>query len=121
VRLEAIDPLNSEQETNEMQERPSILALHTDLAPVSDPAESDKVLAASISSMLWASFLKLGAYVAMFPLFVGVKGSRKLGFSGGYNVPLDANPFHSPMRVLDCGDIPVTSYVWPAGLYLKRW
>ncbi|GAB1215482.1 hypothetical protein ATERTT37_004672 [Aspergillus terreus] len=37
-------------------------------------------------------------------------GSRKLGFSGGYNVPLEANPFVSDLRILDCGDIPVTSY-----------
>jgi hypothetical protein len=41
------------------------------------------------------------------------EGSRKLGFSGGYNVPLEANPFSSELRVLDCGDIPVTSYVYP--------
>jgi agmatinase len=37
------------------------------------------------------------------------KGSRKFGFSGGYNVPLQANPFDSDMRILDCGDVPVTS------------
>ncbi|KAF4625281.1 hypothetical protein G7Y89_g12890 [Cudoniella acicularis] len=37
-------------------------------------------------------------------------GSRKIGFSGGYNVPLDTNPFNSWATVLDCGDIPVTSY-----------
>ncbi|KAL8691797.1 MAG: hypothetical protein Q9224_004095 [Gallowayella concinna] len=37
------------------------------------------------------------------------KGSRKVRFSGGYNVPLDANPFNSWAKVLDCGDIPVTS------------
>ncbi|KAI9774353.1 MAG: hypothetical protein M1840_004247 [Geoglossum simile] len=36
--------------------------------------------------------------------------SRRVGFSGGYNVPLDTNPFNSWARVLDCGDIPVTSY-----------
>jgi hypothetical protein len=30
-------------------------------------------------------------------------------YSGGYNVPLDANPFASEIKVLDCGDIPVTS------------
>jgi agmatinase len=30
--------------------------------------------------------------------------------SGGYNVPLDTNPFNSWATVLDCGDIPVTSY-----------
>lgn len=31
-------------------------------------------------------------------------------FSGGYNVPLDANPFNDWATVIDCGDIPVTSY-----------
>ena len=30
--------------------------------------------------------------------------------SGGYNVPLDTNPFHSWATVVDCGDVPVTSY-----------
>lgn len=29
--------------------------------------------------------------------------------SGGYNVPLDTNPFNGWAKVLDCGDIPVTS------------
>lgn len=29
--------------------------------------------------------------------------------SGGYNVPLETNPFNSWATVLDCGDIPVTS------------
>ena len=38
------------------------------------------------------------------------QGSRRLNLYGGYNVPLDANPFHSWATVLDCGDIPVTSY-----------
>ncbi|KAL9084968.1 MAG: hypothetical protein Q9165_007834 [Trypethelium subeluteriae] len=38
------------------------------------------------------------------------QGSRKVRFSGGYNVPLDANPFNSWAKVIDCGDIPVTSY-----------
>ncbi|KAF8541152.1 arginase [Trichophaea hybrida] len=38
------------------------------------------------------------------------QGSHRCGFSGGYNVPLDTNPFNSWARVLDCGDIPVTSY-----------
>ncbi len=37
------------------------------------------------------------------------KGSRKVRFSGGYNVPLAANPFHDWAKVIDCGDIPVTS------------
>ena len=39
-----------------------------------------------------------------------MQGSRAVRFSGGYNVPLDANPFDSWAKVLDCGDIPVTSY-----------
>jgi arginase family enzyme len=30
--------------------------------------------------------------------------------SGGYNVPLDTNPFNSWATVIDCGDIRVTSY-----------
>ncbi|KAJ9664902.1 hypothetical protein H2201_004954 [Coniosporium apollinis] len=38
------------------------------------------------------------------------QGSRKVRFSGGYNVPLAANPFNSWATVIDCGDIPVTSY-----------
>lgn len=33
--------------------------------------------------------------------------------SGGYNVPLEANPFTSNLRILDCGDVPVTSYASP--------
>lgn len=38
------------------------------------------------------------------------QGSRRLNLYGGYNVPLKANPFHGGLKVLDCGDIPVTSY-----------
>ncbi|CRG92397.1 agmatinase [Talaromyces islandicus] len=38
------------------------------------------------------------------------QGSRRLNLYGGYNVPLEANPFSSEIKVLDCGDIPVTSY-----------
>ncbi|KAL6233363.1 hypothetical protein BDW75DRAFT_252075 [Aspergillus navahoensis] len=38
------------------------------------------------------------------------QGSRRLNLYGGYNVPLQANPFSNDLRVLDCGDIPVTSY-----------
>lgn len=38
------------------------------------------------------------------------QGSRRLNLYGGYNVPLATNPFNSWARVLDCGDIPVTSY-----------
>jgi len=38
------------------------------------------------------------------------QGSRRLNLYGGYNVPMNANPFNSWATVLDCGDIPVTSY-----------
>ncbi|KAI6800325.1 putative agmatinase [Hortaea werneckii] len=38
------------------------------------------------------------------------QGSRRLNLYGGYNVPLDANPFHDWAKVIDCGDVPVTSY-----------
>ncbi|KAL1971327.1 hypothetical protein VTN77DRAFT_279 [Rasamsonia byssochlamydoides] len=38
------------------------------------------------------------------------QGSRRLNLYGGYNVPLQANPFHNEFKVIDCGDIPVTSY-----------
>ncbi|KAI1270567.1 Arginase/deacetylase [Xylariaceae sp. FL1019] len=38
------------------------------------------------------------------------QGSRRLNLYGGYNVPLQTNPFNSWATVLDCGDIPVTSY-----------
>ena len=37
------------------------------------------------------------------------QGSRRLNLYGGYNVPLKANPFGGALKVLDCGDIPVTS------------
>ncbi|KAK8247448.1 arginase family-domain-containing protein [Phyllosticta capitalensis] len=42
------------------------------------------------------------------------QGSRRLNLYGGYNVPLEANPFNSWATILDCGDVPVTSYdnVW---------
>lgn len=86
------------------QARPSTRALRTDQAPALVPAASDKVLAVSISSMFCLQ--KAEAYL------FDQKGSRKLGFSGGYNVPLEANPFHNEFKILDCGDIPVTSYVY---------
>jgi len=35
-------------------------------------------------------------------------GSRRLTLYGGYNVPLEVNPFKSGLRIVDCGDIPVT-------------
>ncbi|EUC39039.1 hypothetical protein COCVIDRAFT_91489 [Bipolaris victoriae FI3] len=38
------------------------------------------------------------------------QGSRRLNLYGGYNVPLEANPFNSWAKIIDCGDIPVTSY-----------
>ncbi|KND87228.1 putative agmatinase 1 [Tolypocladium ophioglossoides CBS 100239] len=34
------------------------------------------------------------------------QGSRRLNLYGGYNVPLQTNPFNSWATVLDCGDIP---------------
>ncbi|KAJ3718106.1 hypothetical protein DFJ43DRAFT_777344 [Lentinula guzmanii] len=37
-------------------------------------------------------------------------GSRRLNLYGGYNVPLEANPFKSGYRIVDCGDIPVSPY-----------
>ena len=37
-------------------------------------------------------------------------GSRRLTLYGGYNVPLQVNPFLSGLRIVDCGDIPVTPY-----------
>ncbi|KAJ7708711.1 agmatinase [Mycena rosella] len=37
-------------------------------------------------------------------------GSRRLTLYGGYNVPLKVNPFRSGLRIVDCGDIPVTPY-----------
>lgn len=36
-------------------------------------------------------------------------GSRRLTLYGGYNVPLAINPF-SGLKIVDCGDIPVTPY-----------
>ncbi|KAG8427882.1 hypothetical protein J3459_006289 [Metarhizium acridum] len=36
--------------------------------------------------------------------------SRRLNLYGAYNVPLEINPFNSWATVVDCGDIPVTSY-----------
>ncbi|KAF3936250.1 Guanidinobutyrase [Dactylella cylindrospora] len=38
------------------------------------------------------------------------QGSKRLNLYGGYNVPLNANPFSGDLKLLDCGDIPVTSY-----------
>ncbi|KAF9046820.1 agmatinase [Hymenopellis radicata] len=37
-------------------------------------------------------------------------GSRRLTLYGGYNVPLEFNPFKSGLKIVDCGDIPVTPY-----------
>ncbi|KAI0314699.1 agmatinase [Amylostereum chailletii] len=37
-------------------------------------------------------------------------GSRRLTLYGGYNVPLAVNPFLSGLKLVDCGDIPVTPY-----------
>ncbi|KAH0289565.1 Arginase/deacetylase [Aureobasidium namibiae CBS 147.97] len=38
------------------------------------------------------------------------QGSRRLNLYGGFNVPLQTNPFSGWATVIDCGDIPVTSY-----------
>lgn len=37
-------------------------------------------------------------------------GSRRLTLYGGYNVPLEVNPFQAGLKIVDCGDIPVTPY-----------
>ncbi|KAF7798086.1 hypothetical protein EIP86_009300 [Pleurotus ostreatoroseus] len=37
-------------------------------------------------------------------------GSRRLTLYGGYNVPLEVNPFLAGLKIVDCGDIPVTPY-----------
>ncbi|GAB5590236.1 hypothetical protein Unana1_05136 [Umbelopsis nana] len=37
-------------------------------------------------------------------------GSRRLNLYGGYNVPMDVNPFSNWAKVVDCGDIAVTPY-----------
>jgi len=37
-------------------------------------------------------------------------GSRRLTLYGGYNVQLGVNPFLSGLKIVDCGDIPVTPY-----------
>ncbi|KAJ3526795.1 hypothetical protein NM688_g8216 [Phlebia brevispora] len=37
-------------------------------------------------------------------------GSRRLTLYGGYNVPLEVNPFLAGLKLVDCGDIPVTPY-----------
>ncbi|WFD28139.1 agmatinase [Malassezia nana] len=38
------------------------------------------------------------------------QGSRRLNLYGGYNVPLDVNPFRDWAKVIDCGDVPVSPY-----------
>ncbi|KIK65107.1 hypothetical protein GYMLUDRAFT_39491 [Collybiopsis luxurians FD-317 M1] len=37
-------------------------------------------------------------------------GSRRLNLYGGYNVPLGTDPFKAGLRIVDCGDIPVSPY-----------
>lgn len=93
----------SSKHLTSLQAPRSTLAPHTALVLASGPAALDKVLAASISSM----FPHCSRMLTFAP--GGHEGSRRVGFSGGYNVPLDANPFNSWAKVLDCGDIPVTS------------
>ncbi|CAO1617944.1 unnamed protein product [Sympodiomycopsis kandeliae] len=36
--------------------------------------------------------------------------SKRMAEFTGYNVPLDVNVYHSGQKILDCGDIPVTSF-----------
>ncbi|KAI0879031.1 arginase family-domain-containing protein [Hypoxylon argillaceum] len=48
------------------------------------------------------------------------QGSRRLNLYGGYNVPLETNPFDSWATVLDCGDIPVTSVRYDNSWALKQ-
>ncbi|EPX71672.1 agmatinase [Schizosaccharomyces octosporus yFS286] len=38
------------------------------------------------------------------------EGSRRLNLYGGYNVPMETNPFNNWAKIVDCGDIPLTSY-----------
>lgn len=82
------------------QALPSILVLRTDPGLALDPVASDKAHAVSISSM--QSCVYLSSWLL---------GSLTIVYSGGYNVPLGANPFVSDLKVLDCGDVPVTSCV----------
>ncbi|KIK65108.1 hypothetical protein GYMLUDRAFT_258600 [Collybiopsis luxurians FD-317 M1] len=37
-------------------------------------------------------------------------GSRRLNLCGSYNVPLGTDPFKAGLRIVDCGDIPVSPY-----------
>ncbi|KAI0312617.1 agmatinase [Amylostereum chailletii] len=37
-------------------------------------------------------------------------GSRRTRLLGGYNVPLAVNPFSSDLKIVDCGDLPLTPY-----------
>jgi agmatinase len=87
----------------------SILELLTDQELASAPLVSDKVLVVSIfSTFPCQTYTDTPSLVCI--------GSRRIGFSGGYNVPLETNPFNSWATVIDCGDIPVTSYVAPLPL-----
>lgn len=81
------------------QAPPSIPALHIGPVRGSGQMASDKVFTT------FRMFIIPGQNAYM------IKGSRKLGFTGGFNVPLQADPFNSGLKILDCGDIPVTPYV----------
>ncbi|THU93365.1 Arginase/deacetylase [Dendrothele bispora CBS 962.96] len=37
-------------------------------------------------------------------------GSRRTALAGGYNVPLSANPFKSGLKIVDCGDVPLSPF-----------
>merc|ERR1711939_267060 len=82
---------------------PSTQAHRTDQELGLDQAGSDKVLDASISSTFCCVQLEC-------LLLAWNKGSRRLNLYGGYNVPMKSNPFNFWGKVIDCGDIPVTSY-----------
>jgi arginase family enzyme len=42
--------------------------------------------------------------------YLRARHNSRLTLYGGYNVPLDVNPFDGSLKVVDCGDIPVTPY-----------
>ncbi len=92
--------------------RPLTQARRTGRVLDSAPVASDKARGVSISSMCLSPLGGGGGQ----PIVVGCERKEEGTFShlrsGGYNVPLDTNPFNSWATVLDCGDIPVTSYVF---------
>lgn len=43
-------------------------------------------------------------------------GSKRLNLYGGWNVPLGVDPFRDWAKIVDCGDVPVSSYSNPTAL-----